>query len=166
MRTAGRQPLIPAPSAGTEQNLPAAPGRAVDVPVVAASRLQVWSREGKLSLKLRSILTVSALVSKGMVDSSFQFHVVNARKNGVTKGEMAEILTHLAFYAGWPNAWAAFRVQLQRQLPLPGPHLAKQNVIVQFCELRGKRPQAVPACRLLNRKLYYGKIRRESQPVI
>ena len=71
---------------------------------------QVWSREGQLSLKLRSILTVSALVSKGMVDSSFQFHVVNARKNGVTKGEMAEILTHLAFYAGWPNAWAAFRV--------------------------------------------------------
>ena len=71
---------------------------------------QVWSREGQLSLKQRSILTVSALVSKGMVDSSFQFHVVNARKNGVTKGEMAEILTHLAFYAGWPNAWAAFRV--------------------------------------------------------
>ena len=68
---------------------------------------EVWSGDG-LSLKLRSILTVSALVSKGMVDSSFQFHVVNGRKNGVTKGEMAEILTHLAFYAGWPNAWAAF----------------------------------------------------------
>ena len=74
---------------------------------------EVWSREGQLSLKTRSIHTISALVSKGMVDSSFQFHMVNARKNGVTKGEMAEILTHLAFYAGWPNAWAAFRAAVE-----------------------------------------------------
>ena len=36
-----------------------------------------------------------------------------ARKNGVTKTEMGEILTHVAFYAGWPNAWAAFRVALE-----------------------------------------------------
>lgn len=71
---------------------------------------EVWSREDKLSLKMRSILTISALVSKGLVDSSFQFHAQTAKKNGVTKTEMAEILTHLAFYAGWPNAWAAFRI--------------------------------------------------------
>lgn len=70
---------------------------------------EVWSRDG-LSLKMRSILTISALVSKGLVDSSFQYHALTAKKNGVTKNEMAEILTHLAFYAGWPNAWAAFRV--------------------------------------------------------
>lgn len=70
---------------------------------------EVWSREG-LSLKMRSILTVSALVSKGLIDSSFQYHALTAKKNGVTKTEMAEILTHLAFYAGWPNAWAAFRI--------------------------------------------------------
>lgn len=70
---------------------------------------EVWSREG-LSLKMRSILTISALVSKGLIDSSFQYHALTAKKNGVTKTEMAEILTHLAFYAGWPNAWAAFRV--------------------------------------------------------
>ena len=74
---------------------------------------EVWSREGKLSLKLRSILTVSALVSKGLIDSSFQFHVRSAKANGVTKDEMAEILTHLAFYAGWPNAWAAFRAAVE-----------------------------------------------------
>lgn len=74
---------------------------------------EIWSREGQLSLKMRSILTVSALVSKGLVDSSFQFHMANAKKNGVTKSEMAEILTHLAFYAGWPNAWAAFRVAVE-----------------------------------------------------
>ncbi len=71
---------------------------------------EVWSREDKLPLKLRSIVTVSALVSKGMVDSSFEYHAKTAKANGVTKTEMAEILTHLAFYAGWPNAWAAFRI--------------------------------------------------------
>lgn len=73
---------------------------------------EVWNREG-LSPKLRSILTVSALVSKGLVDSSFQHHLLFARQNGVTGGEMAEILTHLAFYAGWPNAWAAFRMAVE-----------------------------------------------------
>lgn len=71
---------------------------------------EVWSREDKLSLKMRSILTVTALVSKGLIDNSFQYHAMTAKKNGVTKTEMAEILTHLAFYVGWPNAWSAFRV--------------------------------------------------------
>ncbi len=74
---------------------------------------EVWSREDRLSLKMRSIITVTALVSKGMVDSSFQYHLATARQNGVTKSEMAEILTHLAFYAGWPNAWAAFRIAVK-----------------------------------------------------
>lgn len=80
---------------------------------------EVWNREG-LSLKLRSILTVTILVSKGLVDSSFQYHVENARKNGVTRDEMAEILTHAAFYAGWPNAWAAFRVAAEVYRDDPG----------------------------------------------
>lgn len=71
---------------------------------------EVWSREEKLSLKMRSIVTITALISKGIVDSSLGYHLSTARKNGVTKTEMAEILTHLAFYAGWPNAWAAFRL--------------------------------------------------------
>src|SRR5699024_7981082 len=42
--------------------------------------------------------------------SSLSYHLETARKNGVTQTEMAEILTHLAFYAGWPNAWSAFRL--------------------------------------------------------
>ena len=71
---------------------------------------EVWSREDKLSLKTRSIVTITALISKGIVDHSLTYHLSTARKNGVTAGEMAEILTHLAFYAGWPNAWAAFRM--------------------------------------------------------
>ena len=71
---------------------------------------EVWSREDKLSLKLRSIVTMTALISKGIVDKSLMYHLTTAKKNGVTRTEMAEILTHLAFYAGWPNAWAAFRM--------------------------------------------------------
>lgn len=47
---------------------------------------EVWSREGQLSLKMRSILTISALVSKGLADSSFRFHIQSAKANGVTRG--------------------------------------------------------------------------------
>lgn len=69
---------------------------------------EVWSREDKLPAKLRSIVTVSALVGKGITTSALKHHIEAARRNGVSKQEMAEILTHAAFYAGWPNAWAAF----------------------------------------------------------
>ena len=51
---------------------------------------EVWSREDQLSLKMRSILTVTVLVSKGLIDSSFQYHMQTARKNGVTKAEMGD----------------------------------------------------------------------------
>ncbi len=71
---------------------------------------EVWSREDKLSLRDRSIVTVAALLSQGLTDSSFQYHLMAAKKNGITKTEIAEILTHAAFYAGWPKAWAAFRM--------------------------------------------------------
>lgn len=71
---------------------------------------EVWAREGQLPAKTRSMLTVTALVSKGIADSSLMSHLNSAKRNGVTKDEMAELLTHIAFYAGWPNAWAAFRM--------------------------------------------------------
>lgn len=71
---------------------------------------EVWSREDKLSLRDRSIVTVVALLAQGLTDSSFQYHLMTAKKNGVTKTEISEILTHAAFYAGWPKAWAAFRM--------------------------------------------------------
>ena len=71
---------------------------------------EVWSREDKLSLKMRSVVTLTALISKGITDNSLQYHLQTAKANGVTRTEMAEILTHLSFYAGWPNAWAAFRM--------------------------------------------------------
>ena len=71
---------------------------------------QVWSREKQLSARDRSIVTVVSLMARGALDSSLQFHILNAKNHGVTKEEMAEILTHAAFYAGWPRAWAAFRM--------------------------------------------------------
>ncbi len=66
---------------------------------------EVWSREDKLSL-----VTVVALMSQGLVDSSFKYHLMSAKNNGITKEEIAEIITHAAFYAGWSKAWAAFNM--------------------------------------------------------
>lgn len=71
---------------------------------------EVWSREDKLSLRDRSLVTVVALMSQGLVDSSFKYHLMSAKNNGITKEEIAEIITHAAFYAGWPKAWAAFNM--------------------------------------------------------
>lgn len=71
---------------------------------------EVWSREDKLSARDRSIVTVVALMSGGILDSSLKFHLQNAKNHGVTKEEISEILTHASFYAGWPKAWAAFRM--------------------------------------------------------
>lgn len=74
---------------------------------------QVWSREDKMSLRDRSMITVTALLAQGLTDSSFANHLKAAKANGVTKCEIAEIITHAAFYSGWPKAWAAFRVAME-----------------------------------------------------
>lgn len=71
---------------------------------------QVWNRADKLSLRDRSLVTVTALMAQGLVDSSFRYHLTTAKQNGITRTEIAEILTHAAFYAGWPKAWAAFNM--------------------------------------------------------
>ncbi len=71
---------------------------------------EVWSREDKLSLRDRSLVTICVFMGKGMVDSSLKYHLISAKNNGITKEEMAEIITHAAFYAGWPNAWAVFNL--------------------------------------------------------
>jgi len=49
-------------------------------------------------------------MTKGIFDNSLKYHVENAKRNGVTKEEFAEVITHAAFYAGWPNAWATFNI--------------------------------------------------------
>lgn len=70
---------------------------------------EVWNRSG-LSPHDRSMITVATLIGKGITDSSLEHHLEFAKKNGVTRTEISEMLTHIAFYAGWPNAWAAFRM--------------------------------------------------------
>lgn len=71
---------------------------------------EVWSRTDRLGLRDRSLITVTSLVSQGITDSSLTYHLQTARQNGITRSEIAEILTHLGFYAGWPKVWAAFRL--------------------------------------------------------
>ena len=70
---------------------------------------QVWNRPG-LSPHDRSMVTIATLVGKGIIDSSLSHHLQFAKQNGVTRTEISEMLTHIAFYAGWPNAWGAFRL--------------------------------------------------------
>lgn len=71
---------------------------------------EVWSRTDKLGLRDRSLVTITSLISQGITDSSLGFHLQEAKKNGITRTEIAEIITHIGFYAGWPKAWAAFRL--------------------------------------------------------
>jgi 4-carboxymuconolactone decarboxylase len=69
---------------------------------------EIWSREEQLSPRDRSMITVTALMAMGILDQSLKHHLMRAKENGVTKDEIAELITHVAFYAGWPKAWATF----------------------------------------------------------
>ena len=71
---------------------------------------EVWSREDKLSPRDRSLITVSALMASGILDTSLLHHIERAKANGVTATEMSEALIQLVLYAGWAKAWAALRM--------------------------------------------------------
>ncbi|MCD7730030.1 MAG: carboxymuconolactone decarboxylase family protein [Oscillospiraceae bacterium] len=60
--------------------------------------------------KTRCIITVVALMSSGITDSSLIYHLQNAKSAGVTQKEIAAIITHAAFYVGWPKGWAVFNM--------------------------------------------------------
>lgn len=66
-----------------------------------------------IDLKTRCIITVVALMSSGVTDSSLTYHLQNAKAHGVTRAEIAAVITHTAFYAGWPKAWAVFNLAKQ-----------------------------------------------------
>ena len=68
-----------------------------------------WNNED-LDLKTRSLITVVALMAQGITDSSLKYHIQNAKNHGVSQKEMAAAITHVAFYAGWPKAWAVFNL--------------------------------------------------------
>lgn len=63
-----------------------------------------------IDLKTRSIITVVSLMSQGLTDNSLKYHLQNAKNHGVTKTEIASIITHCAFYMGWSKAWATFNL--------------------------------------------------------
>ena len=65
----------------------------------------VWERP-ELSKRDRSLVTVSALIALGR-SQQLPFHLNKALDNGVTQAELLEIITHLAFYSGWPTAMSA-----------------------------------------------------------
>lgn len=70
---------------------------------------EVWSREKELSPRDRSLITVTSLITSGMFEQ-LKYHMGKAKENGITKEEIAEVITHLSFYAGWPKAWSAFNI--------------------------------------------------------
>jgi 4-carboxymuconolactone decarboxylase len=65
----------------------------------------IWERPG-LSKRDRSLITVATLVALNRTEQ-LPFHLARALENGVTREEIVEIITHLAFYAGWPPAMSA-----------------------------------------------------------
>ena len=68
-----------------------------------------WNN-GDIDLKTRSLITVITLMAQGITDNSLKYHLANAKAHGVTQREMAAAITHAAFYAGWPKAWATFNL--------------------------------------------------------
>ena len=69
---------------------------------------ELWLRPA-LAPRDRSLVTVSALIASGQ-SAQVTFHLNRAMDNGLTKAQASEVLTHLAFYAGWPNVFSALPV--------------------------------------------------------
>ena len=68
---------------------------------------EVWSREDKLPLRDRSLITIAALFSAGLYPQ-LKSHLELGKAHGLTKNEVVETITQLAFYCGWPKAWSTF----------------------------------------------------------
>ena len=83
----------------------------------------IWERKA-LSKRDRSLITCAALVAMGKTEQ-MSSHFPRAIANGVTKVELVEMITHLAFYAGWPNAVSAIR--RYKELIEPGPGKSKRS---------------------------------------
>lgn len=69
---------------------------------------KVWN-DDTLDLRTRAIITVVSLMASGVTDISLTHHLENLKNQGVTKEEVAAIITHATMYVGWPKGWAVFR---------------------------------------------------------
>jgi alkylhydroperoxidase/carboxymuconolactone decarboxylase family protein YurZ/quercetin dioxygenase-like cupin family protein/quinol monooxygenase YgiN len=94
---------------------------------------EVWSREQELSAKNRSMITIAALISGGNFEQLVP-HLKKAKENGITKTEIAEIITHLAFYTGWPKAWSAFNIAKEIYGETDAPEFTQLNDEVLFVQ--------------------------------
>ena len=70
---------------------------------------EVWNNDA-IDLKTKSTIVISVFMGRGLSDSSLKYHLMTAKKNGITREEIAAIITHAAFYAGWPMGWAVFNM--------------------------------------------------------
>ena len=70
---------------------------------------EVWNEEA-ISVKTKCMITVVSLMASGITDTSLSYHLQNAKAHGVTKEEIAAIITHATMYVGWPKGWAVFRL--------------------------------------------------------
>ncbi len=70
---------------------------------------EVWN-ETVIDVKTKCIITVVSLMASGITDTSLTYHLQNAKAHGVTKEEIAAIITHATMYVGWPKGWAVFRL--------------------------------------------------------
>ena len=68
---------------------------------------EVWN-ENVIDVKTKCIITVVSLMASGITDSSLSYHLQNAKAHGVTKEEIAAIITHATMYVGWPKGWTVF----------------------------------------------------------
>ena len=89
---------------------------------------EVWERPG-LSKRDRSLITVATLLALGR-EKQLDGHLARALQNGVTKEEIGELITHLAFYAGWPAAMTAALVAkdvFEKKLTSGGPRAGRRR---------------------------------------
>ena len=70
---------------------------------------QVWAREDKLSPRDRSLITIAALMANADYEQ-LKHHLQRRKDNGITKDEIVETVTQLAFYVGWPKAWTVLKM--------------------------------------------------------
>ena len=92
---------------------------------------EVWNEEA-VSVKTRCIITVVSLMASGITDTSLQYHLQNAKAHGVTKEEIAAIITHATMYVGWLKGWAVFRLAKEvwnEELPVVSDKDRYQNTI-------------------------------------
>ena len=103
-----------------------------------------WNNQD-IDVKTRSIITVVALMAQGITDSSLKFHLQNAKAHGVTQKEIAAIITHAAFYAGWPKGWAVFNLAKEVWEPGEGD-LPYEDEAMRAREVHGVPDRSAKHC--------------------